>query len=76
MRCGEVRFETEGIGDFILQRPDGRPTYNFAVVVDDALMEITHVVRGEEHISNTPGRFSCMRPWALRPLSSPMLPSS
>ncbi|MFD1395720.1 glutamate--tRNA ligase [Kroppenstedtia eburnea] len=51
---GEVRFETEGIGDFILQRPDGRPTYNFAVVVDDALMEITHVVRGEEHISNTP----------------------
>ncbi|MFD1428246.1 nondiscriminating glutamyl-tRNA synthetase [Kroppenstedtia sanguinis] len=51
---GEVQFETEGIGDFIIQRPDGRPTYNFAVVVDDALMEITHVVRGEEHISNTP----------------------
>ncbi|SMO80054.1 glutamate--tRNA ligase [Melghirimyces algeriensis] len=51
---GEVRFETDGIGDFIIQRPDGRPTYNFAVVVDDALMEITHVVRAEEHLSNTP----------------------
>jgi nondiscriminating glutamyl-tRNA synthetase len=51
---GEVRFESDGIGDFIVARPDGRPTYNFAVVVDDALMEITHVVRGEEHLSNTP----------------------
>ena len=51
---GEVRFESDGIGDFIIQRPDGRPTYNFAVVVDDALMEITHVVRAEEHLSNTP----------------------
>src|SRR5699024_10983409 len=37
-----------------IQRPDGRPTYNCAVVVDDALMEITHVVRAEEHLSNTP----------------------
>ncbi|BCU80368.1 glutamate--tRNA ligase [Polycladomyces abyssicola] len=51
---GQVQFESDGIGDFILVRPDGRPTYNFAVTVDDALMEITHVVRGEEHLSNTP----------------------
>ncbi|PTX58153.1 glutamyl-tRNA synthetase /glutamate--tRNA(Gln) ligase [Melghirimyces profundicolus] len=51
---GEVRFDSDGVGDFIIQRPDGRPTYNFAVVVDDALMEITHVVRAEEHLSNTP----------------------
>ncbi|WP_091739225.1 glutamate--tRNA ligase [Marininema mesophilum] len=51
---GNVSFETDGLGDFIIARPDGRPTYNFAVTIDDALMEITDVVRGEEHISNTP----------------------
>ena len=51
---GEVRFRTEVIGDPILVRSDGNPAYNFAVVVDDALMEVTHVVRGEDHISNTP----------------------
>ena len=51
---GEVTFNTEVIGDPVLVRSDGRPAYNFAVVVDDALMEITHVIRGEDHISNTP----------------------
>jgi glutamyl-tRNA synthetase/nondiscriminating glutamyl-tRNA synthetase len=51
---GEVTFNTDVIGDFVLVRSDGRPAYNFAVVVDDALMEITHVIRGEDHISNTP----------------------
>src|SRR4051794_29999011 len=51
---GEVVFNTEVIGDFVLVRSDGRPAYNFAVVVDDAIMEITHVIRGEDHISNTP----------------------
>jgi nondiscriminating glutamyl-tRNA synthetase len=51
---GKVKFETDGIGDFVIRRPDGRPIYNFAVVVDDALMKITHVIRGEEHLSNTP----------------------
>ncbi len=51
---GRVRFETEVIGDPVLVRSDGIPAYNFAVVVDDALMEITHVIRGEDHISNTP----------------------
>ena len=51
---GEVTFETGVIGDFVLVRSDSRPAYNFAVVVDDALMEITHVIRGEDHISNTP----------------------
>ncbi len=51
---GEVRFESDGIGDFIIVRPDGRPTYNFAVTIDDALMKITDVIRGEEHLSNTP----------------------
>jgi nondiscriminating glutamyl-tRNA synthetase len=51
---GEVQFDTAVIGDPVLVRSDGGPAYNFAVVIDDALMGITHVVRGEDHISNTP----------------------
>ena len=51
---GEVSFSSDLIGDPVLVRSDGRPAYNFAVVVDDALMEVTHVIRGEDHISNTP----------------------
>ena len=51
---GEVRFHTDVIGDPVIVRAEGVPAYNFAVVVDDALMEITHVIRGEDHISNTP----------------------
>jgi nondiscriminating glutamyl-tRNA synthetase len=50
----QVEFESGGIGDFIIVRPDGIPTYNCAVVLDDHLMDITHVIRGEEHLSNTP----------------------
>ncbi|HEY0828594.1 MAG TPA: glutamate--tRNA ligase [Bacilli bacterium] len=51
---GEVSFESKGIGDFVIVKKDGIPTYNFAVVVDDHLMEISHVLRGDDHISNTP----------------------
>ncbi|MCR3921098.1 MAG: glutamate--tRNA ligase [Firmicutes bacterium] len=51
---GRVEFESDGIGDFIIVKSDGIPTYNFAVVLDDALMNITHILRGEEHLSNTP----------------------
>jgi nondiscriminating glutamyl-tRNA synthetase len=51
---GDVRFHTDVIGDPVIVRADGHPAYNFAVVVDDALMEVTHVIRGEDHISNTP----------------------
>lgn len=51
---GAVRFQSDVIGDPIIVRADGHPAYNFAVVVDDALMDITHVIRGEDHISNTP----------------------
>ena len=51
---GDVAFHTSVIGDPVLLRSDGNPAYNFAVVVDDALMQVTHVVRGEDHISNTP----------------------
>jgi nondiscriminating glutamyl-tRNA synthetase len=51
---GQVTFDTGIIGDPVLVRSDGHPAYNFAVVVDDALMHVTHVIRGEDHISNTP----------------------
>ena len=50
---GDIVFKKEMLGDFIILRSDGRPTYNFAVVVDDALMEISHVIRAEEHLPNT-----------------------
>ena len=51
---GAVTFHTDVIGDPVLVRSDGIPAYNFAVVIDDALMKVTHVIRGEDHISNTP----------------------
>jgi nondiscriminating glutamyl-tRNA synthetase len=51
---GKVVFESDGIGDYIIVKSDGIPTYNYAVVIDDLLMNITHVIRGEEHLSNTP----------------------
>ncbi len=51
---GDVSFNSDDIGDFVIMKSNGIPTYNFAVVIDDHLMEITHVLRGEEHLSNTP----------------------
>jgi len=51
---GDVVFESDGIGDYVIVKSDGIPTYNFAVVIDDMTMNITHVIRGEEHLSNTP----------------------
>lgn len=51
---GTVNFESDGIGDFVIVKSDGIPTYNFAVVIDDITMGITDVVRGDEHLSNTP----------------------
>ena len=51
---GQVSFHTDVIGDPVIVRADGIPAYNYAVVIDDGLMAITHVVRGEDHISNTP----------------------
>lgn len=52
---GNVKFDNvTQVDDFVIFKSDGMPTYNFAVVVDDALMKITHVIRGEDHLSNTP----------------------
>lgn len=51
---GEVTFRSEDIGDWVMMKHNGIPTYNFACAVDDHLMEISHVLRGEDHITNTP----------------------
>lgn len=51
---GHMQFDSNGVGDFVIVKADGIPVYNFAVVIDDALMKISHVIRAEEHLSNTP----------------------
>jgi nondiscriminating glutamyl-tRNA synthetase len=58
---GEVRFPSGMVGDFVLLRSNGLPTYNFACVVDDAGMRISHVIRAEEHLSNTPRQMMLYR---------------
>jgi nondiscriminating glutamyl-tRNA synthetase len=64
---GDVTFNTSVIGDPVIVRSDGRPAYNFAVVIDDGQMEITHVIRGEDHISNTPRQLLLYEALALDP---------
>lgn len=51
---GPILFDNAELDDLVLQRSDGVPTYNFAVVIDDITMEITHVIRGDDHVPNTP----------------------
>ncbi|MGM0608783.1 MAG: glutamate--tRNA ligase [Candidatus Muiribacteriota bacterium] len=51
---GRIEFDTNLTGDFIIEKSDSYPSYNFAVVVDDFLMDISHVIRGDDHITNTP----------------------
>ncbi|RIY32302.1 glutamate--tRNA ligase, partial [Psittacicella gerlachiana] len=57
---GEISFNNEELDDFIIARTDGTPTYNFCVVVDDYDMGITHVIRGEDHINNTPRQINVL----------------
>ena len=64
---GEVAFHTDVIGDPVLVRSDGLPAYNFAVVIDDALMKVTHVIRGEDHISNTPRQILLYEAYGYQP---------
>jgi nondiscriminating glutamyl-tRNA synthetase len=64
---GETRFSGEVIGDPILVRSGGFPAYNFAVVVDDHLMNITQVIRGDDHISNTPRQLALYRAFGWEP---------
>ena len=56
---GRVVFDNSTLDDFIIVKSNGLPTYNFASVVDDARMRITHVIRAEEHLSNTPRQIIC-----------------
>jgi glutamyl-tRNA synthetase len=56
---GPVTFDHRQLDDWILVRSDGTPTYNFSVVVDDVTMRITHVIRGNDHLSNTPKQVLC-----------------
>jgi glutamyl/glutaminyl-tRNA synthetase len=62
---GEVSFAAAELGDFIIIKSDGFPTYNFACVIDDALMKVTHIIRGQEHLMNTPGQMALWRALGL-----------
>ncbi len=64
---GLIRFEGESIGDFIIVRSNGMPAYNFAVVIDDHSMAITHVIRGEDHLSNTALQIMLYRAFGFEP---------
>ncbi len=59
--AGDVTFEGEHLSDFVLLRPDGNPVYNFACAIDDVDMRITHVIRGSDHLSNTPRQLLVIR---------------
>jgi glutamyl-tRNA synthetase len=54
MILGRISFDKEQVPDFVIARSDGSPTYNFVVVIDDLDMQITHIIRGQDHVSNTP----------------------
>jgi len=64
---GKMNFDSAGIGDFIIVRSDGMAAYNFACVMDDHLMHITHVIRGEDHLSNTPRQILLYQALAWQP---------
>jgi glutamyl-tRNA synthetase len=71
---GEIVFDTATIKDQVLMKSDGSPTYSFACVIDDAAMEITHVIRGEDHISNTPKQIMIYQALGLKPPKFAHLP--
>ena len=58
---GQIEISNDELDDLIIARPDGTPTYNFCVVVDDMDMKITHVIRGDDHVNNTPRQINIMR---------------
>lgn len=64
---GEVTFPGSEVTDFVIVRTDGMPLYNFVVVVDDIEMKISHIIRGEEHISNTPRQLALYKAFGLTP---------
>ncbi len=63
---GEIKFEPEHTDDFVIRKADGFPTYHFAVVVDDEQMGVTHILRGQEHLNNTPRHVALQRALGYR----------
>jgi glutamyl-tRNA synthetase len=64
---GDVRFENSELDDLIIARSDGTPTYNFCVVVDDSDMRVTHVIRGDDHLNNTPRQINMLEALGAKP---------
>lgn len=64
---GPIAFDNTELDDLIIARPDGTPTYNFCVVVDDWDMRITHVIRGDDHVNNTPRQINILRALGAEP---------
>jgi len=64
---GRVEFSNDELDDLVIARPDGTPTYNFCVVVDDMDMAITHVIRGDDHVNNTPRQINIFRALGKEP---------
>ena len=58
---GRIEIANQELDDLIIARPDGSPTYNFCVVVDDWDMQITHVIRGDDHVNNTPRQINILK---------------
>ena len=64
---GDVMFQNSELDDLIIERSDGNPTYNFCVVVDDYDMKVTHVIRGDDHLNNTPRQMNMLRAMGVEP---------
>ncbi|HEU0224007.1 MAG TPA: glutamate--tRNA ligase [Steroidobacteraceae bacterium] len=64
---GKVAFQNAELDDLIIERSDGNPTYNFCVVVDDYDMQVTHVIRGDDHLNNTPRQMNMLRAMGVEP---------
>ncbi len=71
---GDVTIGAQELSDFVIVKNDGWPTYNYAVVVDDALMQVTHVLRGQEHLMNTPGQLALYEAFGYAPPAFAHLP--
>jgi glutamyl-tRNA synthetase len=64
---GRIEIRNDELDDLVIARPDGTPTYNFCVVVDDIDMQITHVIRGDDHVNNTPRQINIFRALGYEP---------
>jgi glutamyl-tRNA synthetase len=71
---GEVVFENSQLDDLVIARSDGSPTYNFSVVIDDSDMNITHVIRGDDHLNNTPRQMNMLAALGVEPPEYAHLP--